>query len=167
MVIESICTYSWPAKIVLYNCDCNLATARLGEVGLDDQDILRETPYERRKIEARKAEESRHVAEAVSLFKAHPNYPRVYVWIHDRLTEISEKATPFSKQLGNPAREEMVLEQFDVRAKGFLGLVSDMKSQDAFITILMLIERLSYQEVFGYPVEVLRPIGPCRFLDAI
>jgi hypothetical protein len=52
---------------------------------------------------------------------------------------------------------ETVLRLIDIRAAAYVQLVTDMESQEAFMTVLNEFGRQAWLDLTGRPIEVLQP----------
>ena len=95
--------------------------------------------------------------DAFGLFEAHPDFPRVQVRMRDRMEEATGNLSPDARAFGSKARLEYVLSLFNIRADSLLGLVSDIRAQNAFMVVLDSLERDAWEEYTGWPIEVMRP----------
>jgi hypothetical protein len=121
------------------------------------------TPHERRAIRARRAA----LDGAVSVLKKHPRFPAAQVQILARSKELMDGLTEQEKQWATSARIAVVLRQLDVRAEAYLDLVDDMKSQEAFMTVLNNLGIQAWGEYTGYDPELVQPIAGDPQVDAI
>lgn len=98
-----------------------------------------------------------HLAAAIRLLESRPDFPRMQVQMRHRLEETQRNAPAEACAFGSRARLEYALRRFDVRAQAFLELVSDVETQNAFMTILDSCVQAAYLEHVGAPREVLGP----------
>lgn len=103
------------------------------------------------------ARRDRAVGEAIRLFESHADFARAQVRMRERMEEAARDRPVESRAYGTKARLEYVLCLLDIRAEAFLELVSDIHTQNAFMTFLESLERTAWQEHTGYPPEVLQP----------
>src|ERR1700680_1172230 len=86
----------------------------------------------------RTAERSRQtkLSIAMSLLKVHPSFPGAQVQIHEQTKALIGDRSLEELAPGTDARMELALGIFDIRSKAYLDLVADIKSQEAYMTIL-------------------------------
>jgi hypothetical protein len=100
------------------------------------------------------------VEEAVRLFESHAGFARAQVRMRDRMEEGEKNLTAGERTFFHKDRMEYLIGRLDVRAETFLELVSDIQTQNAFITILWYSDREVWREFTGNngdPHEVIRP----------
>ncbi len=105
------------------------------------------------------ARRDRAVEEAIRLFESHPDFARAQVRMRERMEEAARDAPADAGAYGTQARLEYVLLRLDIRAEALLELVSDIHTQNAFMTILEYLERSALQEYTGFPPEGLKPVS--------
>src|ERR1700686_5020974 len=103
----------------------------------------------------RNAERLRRTAvkNAIELLKAHPSFPAAQVQIHELTEALTRDLSGQEPAFGTDARMELALRIFDIRSNAYLGLVTDMKSQEAYMTILGEFARNAWEQYTGYPNE--------------
>jgi DNA-binding XRE family transcriptional regulator len=117
------------------------------------------TPGDRRFASERK----RRTQSAIARLKTNPGFARSQVQLMDRFEKVK---TAHEAQLSTRAtteRMEYALRVFDIQAEAYLMLVSDMKSQDDFITLLGEFGFRAWEEYTEFPITVMPPIPPDRF----
>src|ERR1700722_6851748 len=90
------------------------------------------TTQERRAIRARRA----RVDQSVEILKADPAYAGVQFRTITRTQEMMDAFSPEERQLATKSRLDAVIRVLDVRSEEYLGLVKDIRSQEAFATVL-------------------------------
>lgn len=101
-----------------------------------------------------------HVADAddaIKLLEMHPRFAELQVRMRYQMEELAKNSPAEARALGTKARMAYVLRIFDIRAEAFLPLVSDIQTQNAFVAVLAVAERIAWQEYTGAPVEIMRP----------
>jgi hypothetical protein len=106
---------------------------------------------------------------AGELFELDPDYPGVQVRMREQMQDAMQNAPIHARSFGAPARLEYVLNRLDIRAKAFLALVSDIRTQNAFKVLVELFWRMAIEEFCGFPPEVWQPVSgqACTNLDMI
>jgi len=94
---------------------------------------------------------------AIRLLESNVDFPRVQVEMSDRLQTARSNAPPEAGVYGSKARLIYVLQRLDIRAQAFLGLVSDISLQNAYIAILDSFVFEAWDEFIGWPFQVMRP----------
>jgi hypothetical protein len=96
------------------------------------------------------------LAAAIEVFERQQGYEKAQVWLSKRMEKVCKAAGPESSlPIGSPARAELVLKLFAVRARAYLRLVSNIEAQNAFVVMLALFEILAWEEfVGGYPSAI-------------
>jgi hypothetical protein len=97
--------------------------------------------------------------DAIQVLESVPDFARVQVEVRDRMEEVRKNAPHEACTPGSRARLEYVLQVFDIRAEGFLKLVSTIDQQNAFIVLLNCAAEIAYQEYTGMPLQHLRPVS--------
>jgi nucleotide-binding universal stress UspA family protein len=113
------------------------------------------TPHERRGLRARQQKLDR----AIEVLKRHPDFPATQVQILESTKAAMAALTETEKQFGTAARLESVLRLLDVRARGYLGLVASMESQEALMIVLDELGRQAWKEYTGFHIEMLQPVA--------
>jgi hypothetical protein len=70
------------------------------------------------------------VADAISLFESHPDFPPVQVRMRERMAEVERNSPADARYYGTVARLQYVLTRFRLRAEAFWELVSDIPTHD-------------------------------------
>jgi hypothetical protein len=106
--------------------------------------------------DTRDAQLKQRLAAATEVFERQPGYEKAQVWLSKRMEKVCKAAGPESAlPIGSPARAELVLKLFAVRANAYLRLVSNTEAQNAFVVMLALFEILAWEGfVGGYPTSV-------------
>ena len=96
------------------------------------------------------------VAVAMEIFESQPDYAKAQVWLSKRMEKVCRAADPGGTlPSGSPARAELVLRLFNVRARAYLRLVSTIETQNALVVLLDSFEILAWEEfVGGYPTSI-------------
>jgi hypothetical protein len=90
------------------------------------------TPRQRRAAQVHQQALNR----AIEILKQNPRFPAVQVQVLNGDKQLMEGLTEEEKCWGTAARLEVVLRQLDSRSVAYLDLVGNMKSQEAFMTVL-------------------------------
>jgi len=109
--------------------------------------------------------------EAIRLFESHVDFAKAQVRMRERMEAAARDAPADARCHGTKARLEQVLYRFDIRAETFFELVSDIRTQNAFMAMLKNLERFAYEEYTGYPPEILQPtsaelLAACEMIHA-
>lgn len=120
------------------------------------------TPHERRAAKARRLALDR----AIEVLKQQPGFPSAQIQIHDRSVEWNNNLSPEESRWGTTERIKVVLQILDIRAEAYLALVSDMKTQEAFMAVLEEFGNNAWESYIGFPL-LMAPPGPgdTQFLD--
>jgi hypothetical protein len=105
------------------------------------------------------SESQKAAEEAVRLFESKPEFVRIALHVRQNLEEIDKQHPPEAGVFATEPRLKLVMERFEIRAKAFLELVSDLDTQNAFIAILRSISVGSFEEYTGFPEGQLIPVG--------
>ncbi len=105
------------------------------------------------------SESQKAAEEAVRLFESKPEFVRIALRMRQNLEEIDKQHPPEAGVFATEPRLKLVMERFEIRAKAFLELVSDLDTQNAFIAILRSISVGSFEEYTGFPEGQLIPVG--------
>jgi hypothetical protein len=114
---------------------------------------------------ARPKKTSPTAEDAIKLFELHPDYPRIQVRMRERMEEVRRNMSPAARGFGSRERLEHVLGLLDIGAESFCDLVSDNRTQNAFMILLHRMELDTYQEYTGWPIERLRPDSAQAYAD--
>jgi hypothetical protein len=96
---------------------------------------------------------------AINLLKAHSGFPAAQVQIHDQTNALTANLPGQNAPFLSEARIDLVVRIFDIRSSAYLGLVTDMKSQEAYMVILGEFARNAWHQYTGYAFELLPPYG--------
>lgn len=99
------------------------------------------------------------IENAIKLFEAHPDFPRVQVQMRARMAKAEQNVRSGACAFRSKARLSYVLRLFVIRAEAFLELVFDINSQNAFMDLLGNLGRTAWEEFAGWPPELLRPVS--------
>lgn len=108
-------------------------------------------------------------SDAARLFKAQPDFVRIQVQMRHRLGEAERKAPVDAQAYGSEARMDYVLKRFDIQARAFLELVTDIHLQDAFVAMLVRMERLAWTDYASRQPDFQRRVRAQRraFMDKV
>src|SRR5580700_10135526 len=148
-----------PSVVVGVPCDSN-GSDPPGDAVVPERKM---TPNERRAARSRRQDLER----AVNIQKRHPDFPAAQVRILERTKELQAGLTEGQIRWYTPDRMEAVLRLLDIRAAAYLQLVTDMESQEAFMTVLSELCRHAWLEFTGHPIEVLQPLPGDRQLNIL
>lgn len=95
-------------------------------------------PVHKSADERKREEEERQkrITEALAVLEKHPDYPSVFVLVHDQQAELKRKMPEAAKNRLTPERLEHVIALFDIRGAAYVRLVSDLESQKAFADLI-------------------------------
>ncbi len=89
---------------------------------------------------------------AIGVLKATPGYPTVYVRIHDALKAHAQEIPGVVNRL-TAQRRDIELMRLHIQAQAYLDLVSNRKTQDAYILVLHGLSREAWERFSGIPME--------------
>ena len=95
----------------------------------------------------------------MNLLKAHPNFPRVQVQIHEQTNAAMGDLSGQEPAFGTDGQMELALRIFEIRSSAYLELVTEIKSQEAYMTILGEFARAAWEQYTGYAFQLLPPYG--------
>ena len=100
--------------------------------------------------------EARAAVEAAEMFVSLPEYSGIQVWMQDRLNKLAAAATNECSLFGSKACARVALSRYNIKAAAFRRLVSDIKLQNAFMTLLNHWEDVAWSEFtgIGTPKEI-------------
>jgi hypothetical protein len=97
---------------------------------------------------------------AFELLKANRSFPNAQVKIHEKTKAVMRDLSAQEPEFRTDARMELALRIFDIRSNVYLGLVTNVKSQEAFMTIVGEFARNAWEQYTRYPYDMLPPY-PC------
>jgi hypothetical protein len=107
----------------------------------------------------------RALEDAITLFESQPGFVDTQLWLRDQMEEAEREAPAESKDFGTPARAELALKCFEIRAEAFVRLVSTIETQNALIAVFYQIERAAWLDFLGdYPESIRAVSEPARWL---
>jgi hypothetical protein len=100
--------------------------------------------------------EVRAAGEAAEMFVSLPDFPRIQVWMQDRVNKLAAAATEESSHFGSKACAQVALSRYNIKAAAFKRLVSTIELQNAFMTLLNYWEHVAWTEFtgIGTPKEI-------------
>jgi hypothetical protein len=117
---------------------------------------IQEIPNGAMEYPAHFSAEARAAVEAAEMFVSLPEYSGIQVWMQDRLNKLAAAATNECSLFGSKACARVALSRYNIKAAAFRRLVSDIKLQNAFMTLLNHWEDVAWSEFtgIGTPKEI-------------
>jgi hypothetical protein len=99
---------------------------------------------------------SAEAGEAAEMFVSLPDFPRIQVWMQDRLNKLAAVATEECSHFGSKACARVALSRYNIKAAAFKRLVSTIELQNAFMTLLNYWEHVAWNDFtgIGTPKEI-------------
>jgi hypothetical protein len=113
------------------------------------------TPNEKRAIRARQMD----IKASETFLKNKPGFAATQHQAMSRGREFMEGLSEQEKQPATQQRLGVVLRLLDIRAEAYLGLVDDIASQEAYMTLLSSFADKAWEDFTGYPVYIARPFS--------
>ena len=109
------------------------------------------TPHNKRAARLRQQALDR----AIEILKVNPRFAAAQVRAYDRGAELAKNLSPQQPGYFIPARMDFVLKILNIQAEAYLSLVDDMKSQEAFMTLLEEFGHTAFANFTGFPLEAV------------
>lgn len=87
----------------------------------------------------------------MALLEKHPKFSAVQYRVLSESQELTSKLTADEKEPGRPARLGALIRLLNIRASGYLELVSDLDAQKAYMTVLSAFADDAWQAFTGFP----------------
>lgn len=94
------------------------------------------------------------LARAIAVFRSLPDYSATQQWMLDQMNEAKEKKPYGAEIYRTMERAEYLYRLFDIRARGFLTLVSKAPSvltRNAFIVVVLDCKLVAWEQYIGFP----------------
>ena len=101
----------------------------------------------------------RSVDEAVKLLESQPGFSGVQVWMRERMSEAEINRSAEAKSFGTRARADFALVFLDIRADAFLKLVSNIETQNAYMTMIGYFGDEAWREFTGFLPQFMEPVS--------
>ena len=96
------------------------------------------------------------VARAIQVFETKPGFASMQVQLRNNIEECDRHAAPLSRVWGSQQCLELVIARYDINAKAWLTLVSDIETQNAFGVVLRQLARYGCEQYAAAPPECIR-----------
>ncbi len=109
----------------------------------------------------------RAVENAIGILKVHPDFPSAQVKILTCAEEVTSNLSAQGRAFFTDARMDYAVRLLDIRAEAYLSLITDLRSQEAYMTILDEFWRGAWREYTGFPIDILEPANGNANLETI